>query len=501
MAINGYDFSRYRPPGVYTESVPGPQIGVNSSAPVAPGIFGVAVGYRGYIESITINEDLDDTTPAVNRTLSHKGILTDTVEVRNTTSGQIYEEGIDYTVVRVSIGPDTTAGTRDDLYTISRVIGPGSDIDVTDVVEVRYRYTDPDYFEPHVFFDYDDVRDYYGEPFNASQQLQSELTLAAKFAFLNGAYQVVCVAVDHTDDTATSGEYAAALEKLEDHELVALVVPATGMQPLQALVSQHVEAQSANKHERRAILGRDGSVTAVSTGQRMQDAQTLSNARVAIVSPAAFYYYSPELNKEIPVGAQFMAAALSGVNMRQSPAVPLTRKRIQGFSGIVENQPDGQKDLETQNGLMVIEKTRRQIMWVRHGVSTDVTDLLTREWSITGQADSMVYRIRDYLENDDLIGQPILDFTLLNVKASAESALQSLVRDGTIRDYLGLKVRQLQSNPDVLEVSYSWLPAFPLNYIVVRYAVTLSTGDVTSNAGSAPTNDVNGNTSNTISSV
>ena len=43
----------------------------------------------------------------------------------------------------------------------------------------------------------------------------------------------------------------------------------------------------------------------------------------------------------------------------------------------------------------------------------------------------------------------------------------------------GLKVRQLLTNPDVIEVSYSWLPAFPLNYIVVRFGVSLTSGNVT----------------------
>ena len=505
MATTGFDFTRYRPPGVYSVAAPGPQLGVNSSAPTAPGIFGVSVGYQAFLESITISADLDSTTPAVQRTFAQKGIKTSTIEVRNPSSGAVYALGTDYTIVRVAAGADSTVNTRDDLYALQRV-PVGGHIHVTDVVEVRYRYTDTAYFDPHVFYDYDDVRDFYGDPFDGAGNIQSELTLATKFAFDNGAYQIVCVAVDSVDPTnPLTGEYNAALQKLEDNELVALVIPATGIQPIQALVSQHVSAQSNNKHERRAILGRDGSSSIVTASQRIIDAQNLTNERVAMIAPSAFNYYSPELSKEIPLGAQYMAAALAGLTVSLSPAMPLTRKRVKGFTSVVEIEQDGQKDLEAQNGLMVIEKTRRQIMWVRHGVTTNPADLLVREWSIIGQSDAMVYRIRDYLENDDLIGQPILDYTLLNVKASAESALQSLIRDSIIRDYVGLKVRQTQQNPDVLEVAYSWLPAFPLNYIVVRYAVTLSTGDITTTAGSLVTNDVANNSvatnTGTISSI
>jgi hypothetical protein len=112
-------------------------------------------------------------------------------------------------------------------------------------------------------------------------------------------------------------------------------------------------------------------------------------------------------------------------------------------------------------------------------VTTDNIDMLHREWSIIGQQDAMVYRLRDYLENANLIGQPIYDYTLVNVKASAEAALQSLRRDGLMVDYYGLAARQLLTNPDVIEISYSWLPAFPLNYIVVTFNISLTSGDVT----------------------
>lgn len=596
------DFSRYRPPGVYTEPVPGPQIGINSTAPTGVALLGIARGYRTLVESLVINADEEAVTttqlitltgtptgnwgvnfagqptanipvdaseatveaalialanvpvggvtvegddggpwlvtftgelegesqplftkiitgltggdvvisktdlgvPAVNRTLSQKGIITDSIEVRNPITGAVYALGTDYTVFRVNAGPDAVTNTRDDLYTIKRVID-GGHIDVTDTIQISYRYTDPDYFSPQLFYDYDDVRDAYGEPFDAAGNIVSELTLGAKFAFLNGAFIIVTVAVDPANPSSpTVGDYNTALQKLTDHPYVAVIVPCTGAQPLFQLVQEHVKAQSENRFERRAILGRDGSVTSVASSQRIIDAQTLTDERIAMVCPTAFTYFSAELNREISLGGQFMAAALAGITVKYNPAMPLTRKVIDGWTGVVEQEQEGQKNLETQNGLLVVEKTRRQLMQVRHGVTTNPTSLLTREWSIRGQADSMVYRLRDYLEADDLIGQPILPITMINTKASAEAALQSLIRDSIIRDYLGLKVRQLKKNPDVLEVSYSWLPAFPLNYILVRYAVTLSTGDVTSTGGSRSTSDVSALTlddGNTLSSI
>jgi hypothetical protein len=158
--------------------------------------------------------------------------------------------------------------------------------------------------------------------------------------------------------------------------------------------------------------------------------------------------------------------------------MPLTRKTVTGWTSVAETQPNGQKNLESQNGLCVIEQTRTRKIQVRHGVTTNPTDLISREWSIIGQQDAMVYRLRDYLESDNLIGQPIYPYTLINVKGSAEAALQSLIVDGMIVNYTGLTCRQLLTNPDVIEVAFQWLPAFPLNYIVVTFSITLSTGTV-----------------------
>lgn len=477
MAI---DFTRYNPPGVYTEAIAGPQIGVRSSVPTAVAIFGQTVGYRTYRESLKVNPDADADTPAMNRTLTQQGIRVDTVKVVDPNSGQVYVVGTDYVITRVSVGPDSETATRDDLYTLQRVID-GGHIDPGDTVQLSYQYTDPNYFEVITFFDYDDIVDMYGTPFDAAGNIQSELTLAAKFAMTNGASTILGCAIDPTDpDTVTIGDYSNALDKFRDEEQIAIIVPATGATAIQALVQQHVTQQSGNKYERRAVIGMEGSVTPVPSSQRQINAETLSEQRVALVSPSSFYYFAPELNTQITLGGQYMAAAVAGKSVSDIAAMPLTRKTILGFVGPAETQREGGKSLESSNGLMVIEKTRRQQIQVRHGVTTDTTDLHTQEWSIIGQADVMVYRIRDYLDADGLIGMPIYDTTIVQVKASAEAALTSLVADSIIRGYQNLKARQISDKPDVIEVRYEWRPAYPLNFIVVRYSIAVETGDVTS---------------------
>lgn len=498
MATTGIDFSEYKPPGVYTEAVPGPQIGVRSSQPTAVGLFGTSLGYQTFTESRIIPPDSTD-SPALavqTTTLGQKGIKQSTIVVSDANTGLAYALNTDYTVVRVSAGPDLANDTRDDTFAIKRVTGSGGHIAAGDIVQIQYSYTDAAYFDPTIFYDYDDVREKYGPPFNtgtaavngvAPGKVLSELTLAAKFAFLNGAYQVICVPIDPANQSSPQpGEYGAALAKLENEEMVSVVVPATGNQYVHDYVKLHVNQQSKNKYERTGIVARDGSVTQVSTSVRQQDAKTLKSNRIAMVSPATFVYYSPELNDEVTLGGQYMAASLAGIAVSMNSAMPLTRKTLSGWREVkyaaTSESNEEAKNKESREGLMVVEKTRRQQIQVRHGVTTDGGSgslLQNREWSIIRQQDTMVFRIRDYLDNDGLIGMPIYDTTLINVKASAESALQSLKRDQVIRDYQDLKVRQVETLPDVIEVRYAWLPAYPLNYIVVRYAVTLPSGDMT----------------------
>jgi hypothetical protein len=613
MAI---DFTRYRAPGVYTESLGGPQLAVSSSYPTAVAIFGTSVGYRTFRESIKIDADSANATgtivPTLSKTLAKAGIqaittapkviatvnvslaspgatiqsvalvandlvylsaqtdetqnglykwkraavsgalvalepVVDTFKVVNPSTGFVYINGRDYTIVKVSPGDTSQLTVRDDTYAIKRVdrnpqslarvvattninlASPGATIATValnfndlvylsaqtdagqnglyqwkaaatsgtdlamvpyvdpfgiqpgDVVQVSYRYTNAKQFEVWSLYDYDDVRDLYGEPFSPDGTIQSEISLAAKIAFLNGASVVLTCAVDPDANANIEESYQDALNLFRDEDQIAIIVPANGDQYLHELVRQHVSSQSENKYERRAVLGIDGSSGSVDTGTRTGYAELVRDERIAMVSPSRFTHYAPELGREVVLGGQYMAAAVAGRSVSQIAAMPLTRKAIYGFSGVDENPPqrEGEKDLETQNGLLVIEKTRRNQIQVRHGVTTNPTDLLTREWSIIGQRDVMVYRIRDFLDADGLIGMPIYDTTLIQVKASAEAALVSLVRDQIIVGYQNLKVRQIGTLPDVIEVRYEWKPAYPLNYIVVRYSVAVMTGDVT----------------------
>lgn len=480
------DFTRYQPPGIYTQAIPGPQIPIQAATPTAVGIFGLSQGFQTDTQSLTIVADIDSTHPGVNAALRNMGVNPASVVVTNPYTGITYVAGTDYTVFEVSPGSGSTTAT----YTIERVIG--GNITVAQVVQVSYQYTNPNYFTPFTFYDYADVQATYGKPFDALGNVTSELTLACRFAFLNGAQRVVTAAVNPAvPNSPTLADYTNALTQLDNQPDVSVIVPATGMQTLQSVVQQHVDQQSLIQFERRAILGMDGTVNPVPSSTRTAAAAAINDARLALVSPATFNYFSPEANKQVVLGGQFMAAALAGIVVSNSPAQPLTREVVKGFVSVAENVAVPNRNTESQSGLMVVETSRRGQVQVRHGVTTQPGSIFTREWSITGQQDAMIYRVRAYLEADSLIGGIINDLILVNIKASADAALQSLVSDGSIAGYAGLKVRQLTTEPDSIEVSFEWQASMPLNYLVVSYSISVTSGTITalgneSNSTSTP---------------
>jgi len=239
--------------------------------------------------------------------------------------------------------------------------------------------------------------------------------------------------------------------------------------------------------ERRAIVGVDGSTTPVSSATRITYAEAVANRRVMMVSPATVKYFSTAANLEVTIAGYFMAAALAGIAVSQGVALPLTRKFLAGFASIPEVLSEQQKNTEATSGLCVIEQLRSGQIRIRHGVTTDPTSLYTREWTITGQEDRLAISIRNYLDSSGVIGSVISNTTLASVKAQVIGALGILQDNGDIQAWRNIQTRQLINNPDVIQVQFEWQASIPLNYILVRYSIDLTTGDVTQTQISTPT--------------
>lgn len=468
----------YQPPGVYVEEETTPLVSIASITDAVVAIVGPSVGYREHTEAITLN----GTTPV---TLEKLGINLVTGFSVTGSDGTVYA-GSAYSLV-AGAGADAQIGTTtDNTTTIAR---NGTAIPDGSVVFLRYRYTDADYAQPSRFVDYDDVKDVYGEPLNlATGAITSPLSLAAKIAFENGANQVVLVATTGSATAATRAEIQAGLAKLNSVPDVSLVVPlpvaitgTTGSPGDTTNVANdlalHVEQASDDGNFRVGFFGWEKTVTALPIAA----AASVASSRVMFAWPNVLEYYNGANNTTIEVAGYYLAAAFAGRFASLPVQMPLTKKNIRGFSGIpaatLGSMTTAQKNTWSDSGLAVVEINRLGALVVRHGTSTDRSSVGTREMSLVRARDTMVAIIQRTLDQAGVIGMPIDETTPLRMKGLVQGALETCVSTAVIVRYNDIKARQQSVDPTVIEVKFQYLPAYPLNYVVISFAINALTGE------------------------
>jgi hypothetical protein len=161
----------------------------------------------------------------------------------------------------------------------------------------------------------------------------------------------------------------------------------------------------------------------------------------------------------------------------------LTRQQVFAIAGIapdiIAQQTTYNKNNWSARGVAVLEPNRAGRLVIRHGVSTDVSSVTTREFSIVRCQDELFTLIQQSLESANLIGTPITSDTPLSVKGIIAGALETALANNTIQGYSGLAVRQQSlpnGDPTVIEAVFIYAPTFPVNYITVSFSFNLSTG-------------------------
>jgi hypothetical protein len=103
----------------------------------------------------------------------------------------------------------------------------------------------------------------------------------------------------------------------------------------------------------------------------------------------------------------------------------------------------------------------------RHQVSTDITSVAKREFSITKALDFTAKFLRGTL--DPYIGRFNITPEFINyINAILFASGMLLTRDFVLGDFKVLSVVQSSINPDTLEIEVSVLPLFPANYIKIK---------------------------------
>lgn len=489
---------------MYVDAGATPTIAPVGAAPSSVCLIGKGAGYHSFTETVSFAS----VTSAV---LTKKGIDVTSVVVTgfvtdpSVTGGSIpktFEKdiaGSPGTPKDYSLTVDASGGAANSITTLVKTSGGKIESGFPEV-QVSYRYTDAEYYALNTFEDYSSFVGAYGPALNSTTgAIVSPLSLAAQFAFVNGATRIHAVALSGTG--TPQQQFADAYGLMSGSNIDAdLVVPLWdaivdgavlgGM--LQTL-NAALLADANDAVLRMAVVGFETGYA----GTPSQLATVLASApskRIVVPWPNKFSFFNGYTNTTVDLPAYYMAAALAGQLVSRTQQQPLTLKKPQGFAGIpaltARAMTKSVKNQLAAAGACVIETDRSGVLVVRHGLTTNYAGgVLTREISLVRSQDGLYNLVNSTLNAAGLIGQPITAETPLHVKSIVSGALENAKATGLIVDYLGLAVRQQilpGGDPTVIEVRFSYRPSFPLNYIEVGFTVDTATGDNTLTAAGIP---------------
>jgi hypothetical protein len=371
-------------------------------------------------------------------------------------------------------------------------------------VRVSYQATPVDFYNPTHVFSISDVESRFGSSIDAVGNINSPLSFAAMMAFANGAPDIWVVPLFHSVDGTTTGartkpstdsrvnylnDWSTSVASLRDLEDVNVIVPVISHAVLKTLtdgdvlsiiqsVASHINYQDQNNQYVIGLYGEDST-----NGVRAQQATLQSHGRTlgagllperqVLVSPGSFSSSSSVGGVPVPIGGQYVAAALAGLLAALPIQAPLTRRSISRVADVNDFRSEQDKNTDAQAGLLVIHK-RRGVVQVRHSLTTAVSDANSRELSVVRSKHFMIESLRNTLD-DQLVGQLIADANApFTVQTTVQGVLENLLTLGAIAGYAGIAARLLPNLPTVVEVRFSYLPAYPLNYINVVFSLDLT---------------------------
>lgn len=378
-----------------------------------------------------------------------------------------------YRIHQFDLATDTfTDDTLDSIAISRRTANRG--INADDTLYVQYQFADPDYYAATRFTNLNDVIAKYGAPLDESGVVSSQLSLAANYAYANGATEIICVALP---DSYTLSDVSAALSRLEDEEDVRVVAIADGSVDALTMLNAHVSLCNARKNFRVGLAGRDGVAATVTTQTLRDNAQALQNKYMQVYSPAIPRYRNSVTQTDMNIGGQYIAAAMAGFYAGRRPHETATRRSLAGFVGLSDKRTTNAANVDAQNGLTVIED-QSGVLRIRHSISTDRSRIDTQEFAVTLAQNSLLADVISVIDNsiigkiiaDDLAGQKIQ--SIIGQVLDQKVDLQTIVR------YSGLTATPVPGDPTTYNVKWVYSPTYTINNIAIAFSLNVTSGTI-----------------------
>lgn len=512
----------YVPPGVaINEALSPPSISPILASPNDVLLVGPSLGYQTFTEKVTLTTpgtqiklpflaSLNAGAPG-SATLVKVGGSSSIVAVNNYTAPleKGYKETNDFTVNMSgnSIG----------------IANSGSTIPNNAVVLVTYTWIPSTYYFPQRFKSIGAVEQLYGSSLDSTgTTINSPLSFAAALCLANGSGSVILQPLfkNETDPPSPTtpklqpnaaqimepATWSDSLELAQGFiENVDFVVPVVGQSMpngsdnAQLAIYQQIQkflvTMGQNEIYAIACFGDDSSASTSVAQQNTirSNATTLKssyggvlNQQMVYVNTSNFQIALPNNSASTPVnflavGGQYMAAAVAGAIAGRPISSSMTRKSVSGFTSVLDNRTLANKNADAEKGLLVVEQVNGNVR-VRHGITLDSTSASRSEISVVRAKFNMISSIKATLE-DQIIGQIIADaHSPFIVRSAIAGVLSTLQSGGAILDYSAINCEISSINPTVINASFSYRPAFTLNYINIEFSLDLTAQTVTATA-------------------
>ena len=288
------------------------------------------------------------------------------------------------------------------------------------------------------------------------------------YLFLNGVATVVAVPAAVGSTAPTSTEYASALAALALVDSVSIVVCDSTDQTVQTAVKASMEAASADKRERIAVVAVDSGAVATLTAR----AAALNSERMVLVGPPPV-----DIDGSTTLSGTCLAAAVAGVIACQTdPAVPLSGAAVRGFADVSRTYTETELDTLILGGVTPVECVAGTVSPIR-GITTRTTtggaaDAAWRELTTVLIVDEVIPGLRNALRA--MFQRTKNTARVRNaIRSQVIVELESRVAREIIDGYGEVTVAASETDPTVCVVTFPFTVAHGLNQIWLTAHITV----------------------------
>lgn len=360
-----------------------------------------------------------------------------------------------------------------------------------EIVQIRYRYADADYYQQFPVTSFRDVIARYGESFDENDEV-NPMSFASEIIYTNASagVQVICVPVNPnatgSKEVASLADWQVAIESVNTND-VGILCETSGLLDVQSNLVSHVRTSYNENTSYLTFVGRDGTKEVLESERDIDEvtrnslrayARSFNYRRVLVASTEACdgvsIANSSLTGARKRVGNQYLACALAAIVASNTPQTPLSRQVVSGLRGSLANAPERFLTEDTTAGLCVVE-TSGGLQKVRHGVSTEFGNIITREISIQRAQDFLLKSLKSALDSNIIgrVREPNVDFLVSGV---ASDVLSRFTTAGVISGYSPPEVIEDSTDPTHLIVRFDYVPTFMINTITLEFAVTNAGG-------------------------